>query len=71
MKEVIDMATNSAEQLDTSWAAIDSMEDQVFKLDTMDFYGGDGDLDSREQEQPLSKADFERALRKVSRRVRR
>lgn len=63
------MVIRHVEQLDTSWAAIDSAESQIIRMDIMQFYGDGGDQDAQGEESPFSKADFERDLRKVSRKV--
>ena len=62
------MTTKSWDILDTSWAAIDSAESVLTKSRITE-YGNDGELDTSEQEQIFTKAEFERDLRKVSRKV--
>jgi hypothetical protein len=63
------MATQNVKQLDTSAAAIDSTEDQVFKIGIMDYHGDGDSLDFNEREQAPGKIDSESASRKSSRRV--
>jgi len=57
-----------ADIVDTSWAAIDSAESILTKLGLTE-YGDGGTLDTNEQEQTFTKPDFERDLRKVSRKI--
>ncbi|MBA7683995.1 hypothetical protein ES703_92383 [subsurface metagenome] len=63
------MVTKSAEQYDTSWAAIDSMETPIRNIEVLDLRVGEIGLDSDEEEQTFTKTDFERDLRKASRKI--
>lgn len=54
--------------IDTSWAAIDSAESILTKSALTEYGDGEG-LDVSEQEQTFTKADFERDLRKASRKI--
>lgn len=53
---------------DTSWAAIDSAENIIPKS-ALTEYGMDDGLDTIEQEQVFTKGNFERDLRKASRKI--
>jgi len=53
---------------DTSWAAIDSAE-SIIPKSALTEHGMGGGLDTIEQEHAFTKGDFERDLRKASRKI--
>ena len=60
------MVTKNQEDIDTSWAA-NSTARELYEMEATGFIGTD--VDSDEQESTFSKDDFEDALKKVVRKV--
>jgi hypothetical protein len=60
------MATTDQEIIDTSWAA-NSTEREIYEKEIVGFIGSYADHEG--QEQQFTKVDFEQALQKVSRKI--